>query len=717
MLTAWLTAYRALTPAQQDTLRVILWDGQGTSPFATAPSFTDPTGDPLTTRVGESETVTVPAPEGNPTPTLAVVGSLPDGVTFMPGATPSYVTVPLPRSKRSALASTRLAFRDDTNGLGSVDALRASAFLNFIQIWGTRTSFQVRVGDTLPAPIGGTGQELPVAWEMGLESIIFQCDGLSDLVLPGPDNPTNRSRDSSEWYAFTPSDAKVTESAAWITAYRALTDAQQDTARVILWDGKGPDPRVSGSADAKLTVAPTKAATGTITIRATNSQGTADWTVDYNFRPPLAKPAFANPTGTPLTTKVGSSEQVTVPLATGEPPPTYAVVGSLPAGVTFDATMRELTVAPTTVASGTITIRATNSQGTADWRVRYDFRPAQGPPDVKIQTMSATVESGEGVQLAATATDPDFDTVTVKWSAPQGSFSNDAILNPVWTAPVVGEDTTVKLTLTGRDPGGRTDTASIIFTVRALAQAGLAHTWRGKPWDLAFRRASSSKLNKITHAWAHIAEGATPLLIFGPLKGLGLRLTPGVRGMRADWLHRTDVKDYMVAIGLEATGAELEKATLAGDATQHPFSGLEPDTEYFVTLLAQRTGQNLMDRQVASTLAEDQMLDVRPDDSIVVEIRPEPLTPRIFMADESVIVELRQEAIVDRQYHAADSIVVEIQRESDVRGYQAADSIVVEIQPPSQIRDYHAADSIVVELQRETGVAQWATPQTVTVSG
>ena len=93
---------------------------------------------------------------------------------------------------------------------------------------------------------------------------------------------------------------------------------------------------------------------------------------------PLAAPSFDDATGDAITGTVGTAiNAVTVPAANGNPAPTYAVVGTLPAGLSFDATTRVLSGNPTAAASGTITIRATNSQGNADWTVDYSFN--QGP--------------------------------------------------------------------------------------------------------------------------------------------------------------------------------------------------------------------------------------------------------------------------------------------------------------------------------------------------
>ena len=87
-------------------------------------------------------------------------------------------------------------------------------------------------------------------------------------------------------------------------------------------------------------------------------------------------PAFADDTGDAIMGTVGTAiADVTVPEATGMPAPTYAPVGALPAGVSFDPASRVLSFDENaiTAGSGTITIRAANSEGTADWTVDYTF--------------------------------------------------------------------------------------------------------------------------------------------------------------------------------------------------------------------------------------------------------------------------------------------------------------------------------------------------------
>jgi hypothetical protein len=54
--------------------------------------------------------------------------------------------------------------------------------------------------------------------------------------------------------------------------------------------------------------------------------------------------------------------------------------------------------------------------------------------------------------------------VTYKWTASQGTFSDPTILNPVYTAPAVGGQTVVALTLTATNSAG-TSTSNTNVTV------------------------------------------------------------------------------------------------------------------------------------------------------------------------------------------------------------------------------------------------------------
>ena len=87
------------------------------------------------------------------------------------------------------------------------------------------------------------------------------------------------------------------------------------------------------------------------------------------------------------------------------------------------------------------------------------------PPTVSIETSGGTVDGGDVVSLDATASDPDGDSLTYRWSG-SGSFANSSALDTTWTAPAAqSSDRAYSLTIRVSD-GSLSDTASVSFTVR-----------------------------------------------------------------------------------------------------------------------------------------------------------------------------------------------------------------------------------------------------------
>ena len=135
---------------------------------------------------------------------------------------------------------------------------------------------------------------------------------------------------------------------------------------------------------------PTELGSGTITIRATNAGGSDDWTLAYTTSASLAAPSFADSTGDAQDWVQGTAiTPIMVPLANGNPAPSYDAVGALPAGISFDKTTRLISGTPTVINSGTITIEATNSEGSANWTVTYATRAALNAPSFVDSTGDA----------------------------------------------------------------------------------------------------------------------------------------------------------------------------------------------------------------------------------------------------------------------------------------------------------------------------------------
>ena len=82
---------------------------------------------------------------------------------------------------------------------------------------------------------------------------------------------------------------------------------------------------------------------------------------------------FADDTGDDVDwTRDTAISSITVPAATGNPTPTY-VASVLPAGISFNTSTRVISGTPTSSGSGTITITASNSQGSDTWTVDYEI--------------------------------------------------------------------------------------------------------------------------------------------------------------------------------------------------------------------------------------------------------------------------------------------------------------------------------------------------------
>ena len=182
----------------------------------------------------------------------------------------------------------------------------------------------------------------------------------------------------------------------------------------------------TATADGSITGTPTSGVSGTITITATNASGTDTWTVAYNTALDVSAPSFSDATGDAQTWSTGNTiSDVVVPAASGTPTPGYAIEGSLPAGLSFNASTRTISGTPTSVgSSGTITIRATNSEGSADWTLAYTITKLLSFPDdpTTIQDWS----SGTAISdiIIPVATGSITPTYAVVGSLPDGIAFN-----------------------------------------------------------------------------------------------------------------------------------------------------------------------------------------------------------------------------------------------------------------------------------------------------
>ena len=335
----------------------------------TVPSFADDTGDAQNWVVGTAiASITVPAASGSPTPTYSAVSGLPNGVTFN---TVTRVISGTPTSIGSGTIRIRA-----TNSEGSDD-------------WTVGyTTSTVLVAPTFADNTGDSQN-----WTTGT--------AIADITVPlASGNPS--------------------------PIYSAISGLPSG----VVFDAN--TRVISGT--------PTAVGSGTIRIRATNSEGHADWTVGYTtvaaaptlperglytLAPSLTVPVFADDTGDAQTwVQNVAITPIIVPAASGNPAPTYAVVGALPNGLFFSTSTRTISGTPTAIGSGTITIRATNSQDSDDWTVGYTTSSAPTLLERGLYTLTPSVSITVPVRpnapsVVSTAT----DSITATGVAPSNGGS------------------------------------------------------------------------------------------------------------------------------------------------------------------------------------------------------------------------------------------------------------------------------------------------------
>lgn len=150
---------------------------------------------------------------------------------------------------------------------------------------------------------------------------------------------------------------------------------------------------------------PTAVGAAALTYRATNEAGFADRSQTVTVATTTARPSWEGAEyEADLYAVVNVSETFTVPEVTrGAPVAITYAIPTLPAGVTFDAGLRQLTVNVVTPGDYDLAITATNSQGTATLALTVHVQPVP-PTFAQDETDLVVILAGSAVNLRVPVT-------------------------------------------------------------------------------------------------------------------------------------------------------------------------------------------------------------------------------------------------------------------------------------------------------------------------
>ena len=184
--------------------------------------------------------------------------------------------------------------------------------------------------------------------------------------------------------------------------------------------------------------------------------------IGFDPRVASVAPIFSDATGDALSGLVGEAiTDVVVPAASGTPTPTYAVQGSLPAGLSFNTSTRTISGTPTSSGSGTITIRATNAGGHADWTAAYNFAADLTPSAPTLSDQTGVVNTAVDITLPV-GTGGNSPLAYAIANLPSGLTFNTSTRKITGT-PTTEETNTVTYTVTDADSDA--DSETFTFTI------------------------------------------------------------------------------------------------------------------------------------------------------------------------------------------------------------------------------------------------------------
>ncbi|MGH9345707.1 MAG: OmpA family protein, partial [Vicinamibacterales bacterium] len=165
------------------------------------------------------------------------------------------------------------------------------------------------------------------------------------------------------------------------------------------------------------------------------------------------------------------------------------------------------------------------------------------------QCNPCTVEAGKSTALSATATDPDNDSLTYRWSAPTGTFGTPDDAKTTWTAP--DQEGTVPMTVTAEDGKGGRATSTV--NVQVVRPAQKTYTFEDVHFDFDRYNLRPEAVKILDEAVTTLRENADlRVTIEGHTDSIGTseyNLALGERRANA-------VRDYLVSRGIVASRIE-----------------------------------------------------------------------------------------------------------------------------------------------------------------